>query len=357
MVFRGMNIRPAYLIAAAALVVLAAALAFSGVFGKTKIGIVIARTDSLFMSNLLRGIDDAAASSGARRFDMIRMDSRADQENQYRNVDELIQKGVGLLVVNLVVPEGGSRVIAKAKAARIPVIFFNVMPESEDLAAYDKAYYVGAIAEVAGGMQGEIAADYWRNHPSMDKNGDGLLEIVTLRGASGHPDVIPRTKSFHKVLELENIPYLELATVDARWDRAIAKKFVLEWLTVNKYQPEAIFANNDYMAMGAVDAQRDLGLVGTDQYIPVIGVDGTALALQAIDNGTMIGTVQNDVHSQGRAIAEIADALLSGRAVHETSVARITREDGTVADDGRYALVSYIKISQDNYREFMKAND
>ena len=80
-----------------------------------------------------------------------------------------------------------------AKQNDIPIIFFNGEPVWEDLMQWEDLYYVGCDAEQSGVMQGEIAADYIKNHPEVDKNQDGEIQYVLLEGEAGHQDAISRT--------------------------------------------------------------------------------------------------------------------------------------------------------------------
>ena len=85
----------------------------------------------------------------------------------------MIDAGCDVLCVNLVDRTAPSRIIRLAKQNDIPIIFFNREPVWEDLMQWEDLYYVGCDAEQSGVMQGEIAADYIKNHPEVDKNQDG----------------------------------------------------------------------------------------------------------------------------------------------------------------------------------------
>ena len=97
------------------------------------------------------------------------------------------------MAVNQVDRELANVTLEKAKAADIPVVFFNKEPLPEVLDAWDKAYYVGAKAEESGIMQGQLVIDYWKANPEADKNGDGILQYVMLSGPADHQDAQIRT--------------------------------------------------------------------------------------------------------------------------------------------------------------------
>ena len=76
----------------------------------------------------------------------------------------------------------------------MPVVFFNKKPSQAALDSYDKAYYVGADAKQSGIMQGDVIADAWKKHPSWDKDKNGVINYVLIKGEMGHPDAEARTK-------------------------------------------------------------------------------------------------------------------------------------------------------------------
>lgn len=111
---------------------------------------------------------------------------------------------------------------------------------------------------------------------------------------------------------------------------------------------EAVICNNDDMALGAIEALKSEGYnTGKDasKYIPVVGVDATAPALQAIAAGQMLGTSLNDAYNQGTAAVKIANAAAQGQAVTEETV-------GYKITDGKYVWIPYVKVTAENYKDF-----
>jgi len=107
-------------------------------------------------------------------------------------------------------------------------------------------------------------------------------------------------------------------------------------------QIDMVFCNNDDMALGVIESLRKVGFFQDDRYLPVVGVDATDPALQALAEGTLLGTVLNDAKNQGKATFDIAYALANG--LNPTTTA------GSM--DGRYVWVPYQKVTRDNYRDF-----
>ncbi|MFA5448592.1 MAG: substrate-binding domain-containing protein, partial [Sphaerochaeta sp.] len=147
------------------------------------------------------------------------VDSMNIQATQNEKVDLFITKGMKAMQINPVDRTAAGTIIDKAKKANIPVVFFNREPLEEDMAKWDKIYYVGARAEESGTMSGQIIADYWKAHPEMDKNGDGVLQYIMLKGEPGHQDAELRTEYSIKALQDAGIRVQKLAEDTGMWDR------------------------------------------------------------------------------------------------------------------------------------------
>lgn len=148
---------------------------------------------------------------------------RDDQQAQNETVEEMIDAGCDVLCINLVDRTAPSRIIKLAKQNHIPVIFFNREPVREDLLQWEDLYYVGCEAEQSGIMQGEIAADYIKDHPEVDKNQDGKIQYVLLEGEAGHQDTISRTDYSVKTLIEKGVQLEKLSYQFADWNRGQAE--------------------------------------------------------------------------------------------------------------------------------------
>ncbi|MBQ6113830.1 MAG: galactose ABC transporter substrate-binding protein [Synergistaceae bacterium] len=264
-------------------------------------------------------------------------DGRDDQPTQDAQIDEFIAGGVNVLIVNLVDRMAAQGTIDKAKSADIPVVFINREPPLEVLNTYVKAYYVGAKAEESGIFSGQLIVDYFKSHPEADKNHDGKLQFVLLKGQNGHQDMILRSKYSVETIRDAGIEPVELASAIANWDKLEAMKIMNAFImSIGPENIEAVIANNDEMALGAVEALKaqDYNKGDPSMYIPVVGVDANASALEAMDKGEMLGTVLNDADGQGSAAVKLAVSLAQGKDV-----------SGEVTD-GKYIWVPYQKVTR-----------
>jgi len=308
--------------------------------GDAKLGVAIYKFDDTFMTGVRNAM--TAAASGKAELDIV--DSQNAQPTQNEKIDLFISKKYKGMIVNPVDRTAAGVIIDKAKKADIPVVFLNREPLAEDMNKWDKVYYVGAKAEESGTISGQLLVDYWKANPGADKNGDGKLQYVMLQGEPGHQDAELRTKFSVQAIQDAGIDVEALAVDTAMWDRVKGQEKMQAFLAQFGDKVEAVLANNDDMALGAIEALKAAGYFTGDKFIPVIGVDATAPAIQALQDGTLLGTVLNDAKNQGAAAVAIANSLAKG----ETPTKENTGYD---ISDGKYVWISYKKITKDNIAE------
>ncbi|GAA4839480.1 galactose/glucose ABC transporter substrate-binding protein MglB [Paenibacillus vulneris] len=311
-----------------------------GAAKKPVIGVAIYKFDDTFMTGVRNAI--SANAEGKAQTDIV--DSQNSQPTQNDKVDLFITKKVNALAINPVDRTGAGVIIDKAKAANTPVVFFNREPLADDMKKWDKVYYVGAKAEQSGTMEGQLVVDYFKAHPEADKNKDGVLQYVMLKGEPGHQDAELRTKFSIKAVEDAGIKVEKLAEDTAMWDRVKGQEKMAAFLASHGDKIEAVFANNDDMALGAIEALKAKGYFKDNKYMPVVGVDATAPALKALEEGTLLGTVLNDAKNQGKATFNLANVLAQGQTPNKENT-------GYEITDGKYVWVPYKKITKENMND------
>ncbi|SPY32494.1 D-galactose-binding periplasmic protein [Pasteurella canis] len=123
-----------------------------------------------------------------------------------------------------------------------------------------------------------MIAKHWKANPAYDLNKDGKIQYVLLKGEPGHPDAEARTKFVIEELNSKGIQTEQLFIDTGMWDAALAKDKMDAWLSSSKAaQIEVIIANNDGMAMGALEATKAHG-----KKLPIFGVDALPEVLQLI---------------------------------------------------------------------------
>ena len=304
--------------------------------GKPKIGVTIYKFDDNFMSFVRRAVE----KSSEGKAELILNDSQNNQSTQNEQVDMMISKGVKALAINLVDPQAAPAIIAKAQAANLPVVFFNKEPDESALKSYDKCWYVGTASAEAGIMQGKMIADAWKANAAWDKNGDGKMQYVLLKGEPGHPDAEARTKFAVDEVKKAGIGVEELELQTGMWDSVKGKELMDAWLAKHGDKIEFVITNNDAMALGAIASLKANGYFSGDKYMPVVGVDAIPDALEQIKAKIMLGTVLNDAKNQGKATSDLAINVANGK----------DPLDGTTwkLDDKKAVRVPYVSITLEN---------
>ena len=311
------------------------------------IGSCIYKFDDTFMTGVRNNVQKAADELGA---EIELVDSQNRQPAQNDQVDTFITKGVTALIINPVDRSAAGPLVDKAKAASLPIVFINREPDKALLDNWDQAWYVGAKAEESGTIGGELIADCFKSHPEADKNGDGVLQYILIKGEQGHQDATLRSEYCVKAMKDAGLKIEEIGADNANWDKVQGHDKMKNFITSKGIDAiEAVLANNDDMALGAIEALKSEGYnTGKDpsKFIPVVGVDATAPALQAIANGQMLGTSLNDAYNQGTAAVRIAVQASKGEPVTDEAI-------GYKITDGKYVWIPYVKVTKDNYKDFM----
>lgn len=309
------------------------------------IGACIYKFDDTFMTGVRNNMSKAAKELKA---DLEIVDSQNRQPLQNDQIDTYITKGVNAMIVNPVDRTAAGPLVKKAQAAGLPIVFINREPEADIMKSYDKTWYVGAKAEQSGTQSGELIVDFFKSNPTADKNKDGKVQYIMLKGEQGHQDATLRTEYSVKAIKDGGLGADEVGADNANWDKVLATDKMKGFIAaVGLDKIEAVLANNDDMALGAIEALKAEGYNTGDpkKYIPVVGVDATAPALEAMSKGHMLGTVLNDAKNQGVAAVKIANAAAQGKKVDKAGI-------GYDVTDGKYVWIPYVKVTKDNYKNF-----
>ncbi len=337
--------RKLFLVALAVLMLLPLSGAFAG--GQKDDGVVtIGANIYSFQDNFMNGVikpelERYGAELGVK-LDIV--DSEGQQAKLNDQVDVFITKGVDVLAINLVDPASAAAIINKAKAADIPLILFNKeATEAGVMGTYDKVWYVGTNSAESGIIQGEMMVNDWKANPDWDKNGDGVVQYVLLKGEPGHPDAEARTVESVKAFKDAGIKTEQLALeADPNWSTTFGNDKMAAWLTSSFGKDiELVICNNDGMAFGAINA-----LKAANVQLPLYGVDALAQALQHIADGEMNGTVLNDGVNQARATLDLAVNAAMGRSAVE-GTSWVLDTDGTKA-----VRVPYVAVTPLNFEDF-----
>ena len=317
--------------------------------GSVRIGVSLYDQYDTFISELMASFNsyvDIRKSEGVEIATIVQDASRS-QPAQNEDVSEMIENGCNVLCVNLVDRTAPTEIIDIARKNDIPVIFFNRELVEEDLMQWDKLYYVGADAFQSGTLQGEMATEYFKEHPEADRNGDGSIQYVVLEGEAGHQDAIIRTEYSVDTMISDGILLDKVGYAIANWNRAQARSKMGQLIDGNGSSIELVLANNDDMALGAIEAYQDRG-IDKEEWPAIFGIDGTDAGLEAVIAGSMTGTIYNDKDGQARAMEELAYTLASGG-----SLDKMQLPDGVAMQDNKYIRLPYEKVDMEKAKEYL----
>ena len=317
--------------------------------GFVRIGVSVYDQYDTFITELINDFNGCVENRKARGIDIatVVQDAARSQPAQNEDVADMIENGCGVICVNLVDRTAPTGIIDLARKNNVPVIFFNRELVEEDLMQWDKLYYVGADAYQSGTFQGEMATDYCKEHPEADRNGDGSIQYVVLEGEAGHQDAIIRTEYSVDTMIMNRILLDKVGYAIANWNRAQSRSKMGQLIDSNGTRIELVLANNDDMALGAIEAYQDKE-IPRDQWPAIFGIDGTEVGLKAVSEGLMTGTVYNDSQGQAKVMEELAYTLAAGAPLTSMNL-----PEGVEMKDNKYIRLPYEKVDRERAKEYL----
>ena len=262
-----------------------------------RIGISMMRFNDVFLAYLRESMEKTATKIGEIEFTTL--DSKGDVATQLSQVENFVNQKVDAIIVNAADTEATAKITKLAVDSDIPIIYVNRKP-SEKLPK--GSYFVGSNEVVAGKIQMEYLAELMK--------GKGNLAIML--GDIGGVATRERTKGLKDVLQkYPNIHVVEEQSANMYRDEAL--DLMNNWLSSGK-KINAVAANNDEMALGAILAIKNVGFK-PNKDILIGGVDATPDALNAMRKGDLTVTVFQDAKEQGKVAVETAYKLIKKETV------------------------------------------
>lgn len=285
--------------------------ALLGAFGagaagaETTIGITMTKFDDNFLTVLRNGMVEYAA--GMNGVNVQVEDGRDDMARQLDQVNNFIASGVDAIIANPVDTDATLAMTQAAEAAGIPLVYVNREPINVATLPSSQAF-VGSDEVDSGTQQTKAVCQILKD---MGK-GDGA-EVVVLVGGLSHMAARVRTQDVHDVVATPECSFMKVVEEQtANWSRDEANDLVTNWMSAG-LQFDAVIANNDEMALGAIQALKATG-VSMEEMI-VAGIDATQDALAAMAAGDLDVTVFQNAAAQGEGALDAALALTRGESV------------------------------------------
>ncbi|RDY27209.1 ribose ABC transporter substrate-binding protein RbsB [Romboutsia weinsteinii] len=255
-----------------------------------KIGFIVSTLNNPFFVDLKKGVEDRAKELG---YDVVVLDSQNDPAKEVSNMEDLTVKNVSMVLLNPVDSDSAVASVMIANNSDLPVVTVDRAANGGNVVSH-----IASDNAVGGAMAAEFL---------MERLG-GVGNIVELEGTAGSSAARDRGKGFDDKIAESNINIIAKQSAD--FDRTQGLT-VMENILQSKSDINAVFAQNDEMALGAQKALEDQGM----KDVLVVGFDATDDAVDAVKRGTMAATVAQQPILIGQTAVDAIDKILKGEVI------------------------------------------
>ncbi len=272
------------------------------------IGVSIYLFDDVWTTVMRNGITDHADTMAD--VDVQVEDALDDVARQLDQINNFVASGVDAIIVQPVDTSATEAMTNAAEAAGIPLVFVNRQPINLDTLPDNQAFV--ASNEIESGTLAAFEACQLLRAEGKAGGARGYM----LMGQLSNQAAVQRSKDVHDVIGMDMCSFITLIDEQtANWQRDEAQDLMTNWLSSG--EPfDVVFANNDEMAIGAIQAMKAAGISMED--VVVTGVDATQDALVAMVAGDLDATVFQDARGQGAGALDTALALARGEDVDQS---------------------------------------
>jgi len=288
--------------------IVSAGVLVGNVYGKgTVLGFVQVGAEGTWRLTNTRSVKESAEKAG---FNLVFREGSTNFSNQIEEMRELILTGVDVLAFSPSQVDGWDEILQEAKDAGVPVIVLDRAIEVSDPDLY--VTHIGSDMLDEGRRAGKWLLNYMK---SQGKTGE--VSVAVLEGVAGSTPAVHRDQGFREVLSADP-NYKIVATKPADFSFAKGKEVMAEFLKKTNGNIDVVFAHNDDMALGAIEAIEEFGKVpGKD--IVIVGVDAIKKAFEAIISGKMNATIECSPLLGPQLVGAVND-LLAGKPVDKRIV-------------------------------------
>lgn len=255
-----------------------------------KIGLIVSTLNNPFFVDLKTGIENQAKKLG---YDVVVLDSQNDPAKEVSNMEDISVKDVDVVLLNPVDSDSAIASVMVANNLDLPVI-------TVDRAANGGEVVSHVASDNAEG--GKMAAQYLINQLGDNAN------IVELEGIAGSSATRDRGAGFDNEIENSNLNIITKQSADFDRTKGLS---VMENIIQSKGDIDAVFAQNDEMALGALKALQDANM----DNVLVVGFDATDDAVASVNKGEMSATIAQQPILIGETAVNLTHRFLSGETV------------------------------------------
>ncbi len=306
----------------------ACVMALAAPANAAKIGVSMAKFDDNFLTVLRNGM--IAQAKGMAGVELQVEDANNDVAKQLDQIKNFIASGVDAIIVNPVDTSATEAMSAAAAAGKKPLVYVNRQPINVDTMPEGQAFVASNEAD-SGTLETKQICKL------LAAKGLKEASIYVIEGELSNQAAVQRTKDIHEVIGGPDCG-VKIKIIDeqtSNWARDKAQDLMTNWLSSGA-KFDAVIANNDESAIGAIQALKAAGKKPSDT--PVGGVDATQDALAAMKAGDLLATVFQDAAGQGAGALDAALKLSKGEKVD------------------RKVYIPFQLVTPENMAGFMKKN-
>lgn len=277
---------------------------FAGSAYAETVGVTMAAFDDNFLTVLRNGMGDYAKTLDGVELQVE--DAQNDVSKQMSQIQNFIASGVDAIIVNAVDTDSTAPMSKLAEDAGIPLVYVNRQPINLDSLPAKQAFVASNEVDSGTLETKEICR-------LLTAAGKKEASIVVMMGELSNQAARQRTQDVHDVIATPECSFIKIAEEQtANWSRQQGADLMANWLSAG-IKFDAVVANNDEMAIGAIQALKAAGISTKD--VIVGGVDATQDALAAMAAGDLAVTVFQNAAGQGSGALDAALALHRGETV------------------------------------------
>ena len=255
-----------------------------------KIGLIVSTLNNPFFVDLKTGIENQAKKLG---YDVVVLDSQNDPAKEVSNMEDISVKDVDIVLLNPVDSDSAIASVMIANNLDLPVITVDRAANGGDVVSH-----VASDNEEGGKMAANFIIE------QLGDNGN----IVELEGTAGSSATRDRGAGFDKKIKNSNLKIITKQSADFDRTKGLS---VMENIIQSKGKIDAVFAQNDEMALGALKALQDANM----NDVLVVGFDATDDAIDSVNKGDMAATIAQQPLLIGETAVDLAHRFLSGEKV------------------------------------------
>ena len=279
----------------------------------TTITVLMRNMDEQFLKDYANSVQALAREKGVT---VNLQDARSDGATQLTQLQTALNQGHKYFVIVPCVSELSEQMNQEIQAKGGAAAYSNIQPTTAALKVGKNFFFASSPEFVGGSYQGGIIADYFDKYP--DKAAGKAVNMLLINGQLGHPAQVNRKAGLLAELKKRGYTVNIVAEDTANWTPDQAQQKMDAWIAAYRGKFNVVAAQNDGMALGAVESLIQNGLTkadasdGTTLAVPVLGIDATGEALNSMKENRLYATVLQDAKGQSAAAFDVIYQIATG---------------------------------------------